>query len=401
MASIRKDLRGYICDDREKNWSKEYVTREISLHKKDLTLDHPDGCVTTSKLADGSVTEEKIEGKVLSSISENKSEIERLNSSLLSEISARKSADERIEEISEKTEIVVDAVNSISEDIKNGVLKGEKGDKGDTGEKGEKGDKGDKGDTGETGPKGDKGDTGETGPKGDKGGIGETGPKGDKGEDGYTPIKGVDYYTDEDKTELEEGLKSYINDNSVGKKTPQGGEIFNSYEGNYDEINYADGEKSHAEGNGTHALGIESHSEGLRTGAIGRYSHSEGGGTGANGMGAHAEGGGASASGDFSHAEGYLTVTNGMGAHAEGVGTIASWEGTHVQGKYNVEDTSNQYAHIIGGGTEEKPKNIHTVDWYGNAWFDGSIQCTSIIMKSPNGGIFMVGIDDDGNFTVN
>lgn len=54
---------------------------------------------------------------------------------------------------------------------------------------------------GETGLKGDKGDKGNKGDKGDKGeqGIqGIQGVKGDKGNDGYTPIKGVDYFTDED-----------------------------------------------------------------------------------------------------------------------------------------------------------------------------------------------------------
>lgn len=59
--------------------------------------------------------------------------------------------------------------------VNNGALQGPQGDKGD---------KGDKGDTGETGPQGiqgEKGDTGEMGPK---------------------PEKGVDYFTEEEKTEL-------------------------------------------------------------------------------------------------------------------------------------------------------------------------------------------------------
>lgn len=56
-------------------------------------------------------------------------------------------------------------------EVRNGS-KGSTGEKGNTGEKGEKGDKGDKGDTGE------------------------------KGEDGYTPVKGTDYFTNADKTEL-------------------------------------------------------------------------------------------------------------------------------------------------------------------------------------------------------
>ena len=74
-----------------------------------------------------------------------------------------------------------------------------------------------KGDTGAQGPKGDKGDPGEPGQKGDKGdqGIqgaqGEQGPKGDKGDkgdtgadgaNGKTPVKGEDYFTDADKSEM-------------------------------------------------------------------------------------------------------------------------------------------------------------------------------------------------------
>lgn len=56
-----------------------------------------------------------------------------------------------------------------------------------------KGDKGDKGDTGEPGAQGIPGEKGDTGDKGDKG---------DKGDPGYTPVKGTDYYTDADKTEI-------------------------------------------------------------------------------------------------------------------------------------------------------------------------------------------------------
>ena len=62
-----------------------------------------------------------------------------------------------------------------SEWINNGALQGPQGDKG------EKGDKGDTGDVGPQGIQGEKGDTGEMGPK---------------------PEKGVDYFTEEEKTEL-------------------------------------------------------------------------------------------------------------------------------------------------------------------------------------------------------
>lgn len=46
------------------------------------------------------------------------------------------------------------------------------------------------------GPKGDKGDTGDTGP------TGTTGATGAKGADGKTPVKGTDYWTEEDKAEM-------------------------------------------------------------------------------------------------------------------------------------------------------------------------------------------------------
>ena len=49
------------------------------------------------------------------------------------------------------------------------------------------------------------------GDKGDKGDKGEPGNNGINGADGYTPIKGIDYWTEEDKTEI----KQYV-DNQIG-----------------------------------------------------------------------------------------------------------------------------------------------------------------------------------------
>lgn len=46
---------------------------------------------------------------------------------------------------------------------------------------------------------GPQGQAGPVGPKGDKGDTGEIGPQGEPGNDGYTPIRGKDYWTDEDK----------------------------------------------------------------------------------------------------------------------------------------------------------------------------------------------------------
>ena len=69
------------------------------------------------------------------------------------------------------------------------------------------GPQGEKGETGADGPQGEKGEIGSQGPKGEKGETGATGPAGPKGADGYTPVKGVDYFTDADKTEIAEQIE--------------------------------------------------------------------------------------------------------------------------------------------------------------------------------------------------
>ena len=169
------------------------------------------------------------------------------------------------------------------------------------------------------------------------------------------------------------------------------------------------GKYSHAEGKSTNAIGEGSHAEGLSTIAYGTSSHTEGeytetaanysgahaegrytiaSGHGAHaegfshtsaqkveaiGYGAHAEGVRTKANGEGAHTEGKETKANGTGAHAEGYGTIASKSHQHVQGKYN---KTGNFAHIVGNGTgdsEEERKNIHTLDWEGNAWFAGDV----------------------------
>jgi hypothetical protein len=64
---------------------------------------------------------------------------------------------------------------------------------------------GPQGPAGSQGPKGEKGEKGEAGPMGPQGPAGSQGPKGEKGEKGeagYTPIKGIDYFTQEELNEL-------------------------------------------------------------------------------------------------------------------------------------------------------------------------------------------------------
>lgn len=145
---------------------------------------------------------------------------------------------------------------------------------------------------------------------------------------------------------------------------------------NWEEIPHlgAYGEGSHAEGYNTLAVGAHSHAEGRTTKATGTRAHAEGLSTTASGANTHAEGNETIASGSSSHAEGGNTEAKGKWSHAEGRYTIATADASHVQGKFNKEDTASTYAHIVGGGSSNtKRSNIHTLDWKGNAWLQGTM----------------------------
>lgn len=133
---------------------------------------------------------------------------------------------------------------------------------------------------------------------------------------------------------------------------------------------------AHAERYGTTASAQAAHSEGYNTYATGKYSHVEGYNSKATADMAHAENYGTEASGKNSHAEGLISIAKGNGSHAEGFGTVASGKYQHVQGKYNVEDTEGRYAHIVGGGSDAERRNIHTLDWEGNAEYAGDVTAT-------------------------
>ena len=111
--------------------------------------------------------------------------------------------------------------------------------------------------------------------------------------------------------------------------------------------------------------------------ASGRASHAEGYGNNALGYASHAEGRHTKAIGDMSHSEGYVTNAAGEVSHAEGYNTRAAGQYQHVQGKYNVEDTEDKYAHIVGNGDYKAHSNAHTLDWSGNAWFQGDVYVSS------------------------
>lgn len=110
---------------------------------------------------------------------------------------------------------------TFQEKYNNGELKGEKGDKGEPGEPGTPGQNGEPGTDGQNGATfipnvdeegniswtNDKGLENPTtvnikGPQGQKGDKGDTGEQGSQGEPGKTPVKGIDYFTEEDKQEF-------------------------------------------------------------------------------------------------------------------------------------------------------------------------------------------------------
>ena len=72
--------------------------------------------------------------------------------------------------------------------------------------------RGERGEQGPVGPKGERGEQGPQGEQGPVGPVGPVGPKGERGEPGYTPVKGVDYFHQEDIEKIREGMatKDYI-----------------------------------------------------------------------------------------------------------------------------------------------------------------------------------------------
>lgn len=88
--------------------------------------------------------------------------------------------------------------------------------------------------------------------------------------------------------------------------------------------------------------------------------------------GTRASMGGSKSTGVCAHAEGNSAIASGDYSHAEGLATIAQGRNQHVQGKFNIGDDA--FAFIVGGGTSDiHRKNIHTLDWSGNADYAGNI----------------------------
>ena len=204
---------------------------------------------------------------------------------------------------------------------------------------------------------------------------------------GYNVIASGKYSHAEGSSTTASGEYSYVsgyNSEASGKYSHAEGASCKAT----NEYSYAVGYKSkanakyaHAEGNSVSATGQSSHAEGEYTGTNGVASHAEGSNAQANGYAAHAEGEMTTANGHAAHAEGWGSRTDNDCTHAEGFNTKASGYHQHVQGRLNIEDYDSRYAHIVGNGQEsteynnftETRSNAHTLDWNGNAWYQGDV----------------------------
>lgn len=178
--------------------------------------------------------------------------------------------------------------------------------------------------------------------------------------------------------------------------------------------NHARGEQAHVEGTNNHVLGDDAHGEGYKQLVIGRTSHAEGYGsdynikiTGDANATTYTFSNAAESPvvGDYIYYNGKVIPITAVSAstitvnetlspfalnnittslrkegaigdysHSEGFHSIAKGESQHVQGKYNIADDNNTYAHIVGNGTSKDARsNAHTLDWYGNAWYQGNV----------------------------
>ena len=101
-----------------------------------------------------------------------------------------------------------------------------------------------------------------------------------------------------------------------------------------------------------------------------------------------AQGWGTKARGVASSTGGRQTVANGYGSKAEGVCNVANGFGQFVIGTCNLIDETQpnpqlawtnqdaqrgKYIFVVGNGYETARSNAHTIDWSGNAWYQGNI----------------------------
>ena len=141
----------------------------------------------------------------------------------------------------------------------------------------------------------------------------------------------------------------------------------------------ASGSHSQATGYITTASGTDSHAEGHCTTASGDISHAEGADSSAVGYGTHAEGCQTYAAGGFTHTEGFMATStdSSYASHAEGIGTVANGSAQHVQGQFNVIDEREEFAFIVGNGTQNganvNRSNAAALSRVGDLYLGGSV----------------------------
>ena len=149
----------------------------------------------------------------------------------------------------------------------------------------------------------------------------------------------------------------------------------------------AGGEKSHAEGYQTVTSAVGSHAEGFQTQATNAYSHAEGNATIASGQSSHAEGVNSYASNEGAHAEGN-SIASGLFSHSENKGT-ASGAFSHAEGN---SSASGDYSHAEGSGciTEDNPEGELKVGSYCHVEGVGTI-CISKGVHTEGNGTYVAG----------
>lgn len=127
---------------------------------------------------------------------------------------------------------------------------------------------------------------------------------------------------------------------------------------------------------------------------LGNAAFASGQGTKASGNFSKATNFGTNASGAYSSAEGRETQAKGSASHAGGYGTIAGGKNQTVIGKFNIEDTSEEYAFIIGDGeSTDSRTNLFTVAWDGEVQVDGKKLATEEYVGQNGGKIDSISVN--------
>lgn len=153
------------------------------------------------------------------------------------------------------------------------------------------------------------------------------------------------------------------------------------------------GSRNSVIGDNSAAIGADCKVYSFSSFAMGQFCSVNGNNSFAGGYGCSALAGNSFVNGNASNALGACSC-------AQGDHVTASQYCQHVQGRYNVPDTQNKYAHIVGGGTSSTDKkNIHTLDWQGNAVFAGDVSTESGASLNSIGAPETVDIDFSNYFT--